>query len=297
MQTSKYLLASERDALWGLTVSTVGYEEIAPGDPYPTRGHADGYYFNIEKGRVLNEYQLLYNPEGEGVFQSTHCPPTPIKAGDMFLLFPGEWHSYHPLPHTGWKSHWIGFRGKNMDDRVRAGFLSPEKPIYHVGYSSVIEELYRTAYQQAMEEAAFSQQVMAGLVNHLIGKMYSLERNNELNKNQAQVDMINRARMMIRKSLESDLTIQQVADHLGVSYSNFRKLFKEYTGLSPATYQQELRLLHAKELLSTTDLTIKEIAYRLNFESPDYFSAKFKAKMGCKPSEIKQQNSGSRQTQ
>jgi len=43
MQTSKYLLANERDALWGLTISTVGYEEIIPGDPYPTKGHADGY--------------------------------------------------------------------------------------------------------------------------------------------------------------------------------------------------------------------------------------------------------------
>ena len=41
-QISKYLLANERDALWGLTVSTVGYEEIAPGDAYPTRGQADG---------------------------------------------------------------------------------------------------------------------------------------------------------------------------------------------------------------------------------------------------------------
>ena len=60
MQTSKYMLATERDALWGLTVSTVGYEEIAPGDDYPTRGHADGYYFDLKKGRVLNEYQLLY---------------------------------------------------------------------------------------------------------------------------------------------------------------------------------------------------------------------------------------------
>jgi AraC-like DNA-binding protein len=103
--------------------------------------------------------------------------------------------------------------------------------------------------------------------------------------------MINRARMLIRKALESNLTIQQVAEELGVSYSNFRKLFKEYTGLSPATYQQELRLLRAKELLSTTDMTVKEIAYRLNFESPDYFSAKFKAKMGCKPSEIMGRNS------
>ena len=123
---------------------------------------------------------------------------------------------------------------------------------------------------------------MAGIVNHLIGMMYSLERNIELNKNHLHVDMINRARLRIRESLESDLTIQKIAEDLGVSYSNFRKLFKEYTDLSPATYQQDLRLLRAKELLSTTDLTIKEIAYRLNFESPDYFSAKFKAKMGCK---------------
>lgn len=287
MQNSKYMLATERDLEWGLTVSTVGYEEIAPGDPYPTKGHADGYYFNIEKGRVLNEYQLLYNPEGEGVFESAHCPQTKIKAGDMFLLFPGEWHTYHPNPRVGWKSHWIGFKGRNMDDRVKAGFLTPEKPIYHVGYSAIIEGLYRRAFAAAREEAAYSQQEMAGLVNHLIGKMYSLERNIELSRNQQQVDMIDKARWRIRESLESETTIQDIAEELGVSYSNFRKLFKEYTGLSPSTYQQELRLLRAKELLSTTDLSIKEIAYRLNFESPDYFSAKFKAKMGIKPSEVK----------
>jgi len=287
MQKSKYMLANERDAQWGLTVSTVGFEVIEPGDPYPTKGHADGYYFNVEKGRILNEYQLLYNTAGEGTFESTHCPKTYIKPGDMFLLFPGEWHSYHPKAHTGWNSFWIGFKGKNMDDRVKAGFLLPEKPIYHVGYSFVIESLYKRAYEIAMEEAAYSQQTLAGIVNYLIGTMYSLERNIELGKNQMQVDMINRARLRIRESLETDVTIKQIADEQGVSYSNFRKLFKEYTGLSPATYQQELRLLRAKELLTTTELSIKEIAYRLNFESPDYFSAKFKAKIGLKPSDIR----------
>ena len=287
MQISKYLLANERDAQWGLTVSTVGFEHILPGDSYPTRGHADGYYFDCNKGRTLNEYQLLYNPEGEGIFQSTNQKPVRLKPGDMFLLFPGEWHSYHPDPKIGWKSYWIGFRGKNMDDRVRAGFLTPTKPIYHVGYSFTLEGLYKRAYEAAVEEAAYSQQLMAGIVNHLIGMMYSLERNRELSKNQQQVDMISRARMRIRESVESDLTIQQIAEELGVSYSNLRKLFKEHTGLSPATYQQELRLLRAKELLTTTELSIKEIAYRLNFESPDYFSAKFKAKMGQKPSEVR----------
>ena len=287
MQISKYLLANDRDAQWGLTVSTVGFEHILPGDSYPTKGHADGYYFDCSRGRTLNEYQLLYNPEGEGIFQSAHVKPTRLMPGDMFLLFPGEWHTYHPAPEVGWKSYWIGFRGKNMDDRVRAGFLTPDSPIYHVGYSFTIEGLYKRAYEAAVEEAAYSQQLMAGIVNHLIGMMYSLERNRELSKNQQQVDMISRARMRIRESLESDLTIQQIAEELGVSYSNLRKLFKEHTGLSPATYQQELRLLRAKELLTTTELSIKEIAYRLNFESPDYFSAKFKAKMGIRPGEVR----------
>ena len=287
MQISKYMLASERDLLWGLTVTTIGYEEIEPGDEYPTHGHADGYYFNLESGRELNEYQLLYIAEGRGTFHSHTVPTAQLREGDLFLLFPGEWHSYSPSPTTGWKSYWIGFKGRNMDDRVRAGFLTPTKPIYHVGFSDDIVHLYKEAYETALCEAAYSQQVLAGLVNHIIGVMYSLERNIELNRNQAHVDMVNRARLEIREHLESSLTIQQVAQDLGVSYSNFRKLFKEYTGISPATYQQDLRLQRAKELLSTTDMSVKEIAYRLNFESPDYFSAKFKIKTGRRPSELR----------
>ncbi len=289
MQTSKYLIANERDALWGLTVSTVGYEEIAPGDEYPTRGHADGYYFDLKKGRILNEYQLLYLTEGEGTFESTNQRPTRIKEGDLFLLFPGEWHTYHPLETKGWKSYWIGFKGRNVDDRVRAGFLSPTKPIYHVGFSSEIVHLYDEAFAKAKEEAAYAQQTLAGIVNHLVGLMYSLERNIKLNKQHDYADVINKARLRIREALESNLTIQQIAMDLGIGYSNFRKLFKEYTGFAPAMYQQELRLQRAKELLSTTTLSIKEIAYRLNFDSPDYFSSKFKIKTGRKPSEFREE--------
>lgn len=287
MQISKYLVVNPRDVQWGLTVNTVGYEEIGVADTYPTRGHADGYYFDIDKGRVLNEYQLLYITEGEGVFNSAHAKDVPLKAGDLFLLFPGEWHSYHPTSKHGWKSYWIGFKGKNVDDRVKVGFLSVEKPIYHVGFSADIIRLYEEAYKRAQEEAPYLQQILAGIVNHLVGLMYALERSMELSKDHTRVDMINLARLRIRESLEVDLTIQQIAEDLGVSYSNFRKLFKEFTGISPALYQQDLRLQRAKELLATTTLSIKEIAYRLRFESPDYFSSKFKIKTGKKPSEFR----------
>ena len=117
--------------------------------------------------------------------------------------------------------------------------------------------------------------------------MYALERNIILNKNTAHVDMVMRAQQYIRESLESTLSIQDIAEKLSVSYSTLRKQFKDYTGLSPAIYQQDLKLQRAKELLTTTNLSIKEIAYRLNFDSPDYFSAKFKIKTGRKPSEMR----------
>ena len=288
MQDSKYLVANERDALWGLTVSTVGYDELQPGEPYPTKGHAGGYYFDINKGRTLDEYQMLYLVEGEGVFTSEHIKEQKIKSGDIFLLFPGEWHSYHPLEDSKWKSYWIGYKGKNMDDRVKYGFMSPEKPIYHVGYSAEIIQLYDSAMKAAKEEAAYSQQRLAGIVNNLIGVMYSKERNIILNRDRNKVDIINKARLIIREKLESRITIQEIAEQMGMGYSNFRKLFKEFTGVSPALYQQELRLQKAKELLSTTNTSIKEIAYQLNFDSPDYFSSKFKMKVGCKPSEYRE---------
>ena len=288
MQTSKYLLASERDAEWGLTISTVGFEKIDPWEAYPTKGHAYGYYFNIDKGRVLDEYQLLYQPEGEGVFESAHIPETRIKPGDIFLLFPGEWHTYRPLTDKGWTSYWIGFKGKNIDDRVKAGFLSPDKPIYHVGFNNDIIAIFEKAMKIADSEDPNYQQTLAGIVNYLIGQMYYLERNCELKKNSDQVDLIAKSKVMIRESLETCITIQEIAQKLGISYSSFRKLFKEYTGIAPAMYQHNLRLQLAKELLTSTDESIKEIAYRLNFGSPDYFSSKFKAKIGMKPSDFRE---------
>ena len=287
MQDSKYLVATDRDDRWGLVVNTVGYDEVGPDESYPTRGHGDGYYFDIERGRILDEYQMLYLVEGEGVFSSRHVKNVSIKAGDIFLLFPGEWHTYHPLQGRAWKSYWIGYKGRNMDDRMKFNFLSLDKPVYHVGFSNDIVYLYDSAIKTAKEETVYCQQILAGIVNNLLGLMYSLERKMELSRKGGYEDMINKARLRIREGVETKITVQEIAAGLGSSYSNFRKLFKEYTGLSPAFYQQDLKLQRAKELLSTTDMSIKEIAYRLNFDSPDYFSSKFKAKIGCKPSEYR----------
>lgn len=287
MQRSKYLVASKRDKAWGLTVSTVGLEEVLPEEPYPTRGHAEGYYFNTDKGRVLQEYQLIYIASGEGLLSTSHVKSIHIREGDAFFLFPGEWHTYHPLTNAGWKSYWIGFKGTNMDSRVKAGFLSKEKPVYHVGQSVEITYLYETAIRIADEEQAFTQQMLAGIINHLIGLVYSLERKYSLRLEGTNVILIDQARILIRQNLDKNLSMQDIARKLNCSYSNFRRLFREHMGVSPVQYQQDLRLQQACELVAYTDKPIKEIAFQLHFESPDYFSTKFKKKTGYTPKEYR----------
>lgn len=283
----KCLIANDRDKQWGLTVSAVGYEEIAPGEEYPTKGSADGYRFNVNEGRELSEFQMLYIVEGAGTLRTKRHGEMELRAGHIFLLCPGEWHSYCPRPDCGWKCYRIGFSGSDMDDRMAAGFFSPDKPLYYVGYYGEIAWLYDEALRVANEEPPYMQQMLAGIVNLLIGMMLIWERGHEVAHAYSHSDMIGKAKKRISEALESSLTIQQLAEELGMSYSNFRKQFKECTGYSPAAYQQDLKLQRAKELLSATDMSIKEIAYRLNFDSPDYFSAKFKIKTGYRPSDMR----------
>ena len=68
MQDSKYLVATERDAQWGLVVNTVGYDEVGPDEEYPTKGHGDGYYFDVVRVRTLELYMLFYFVDGYGFF-------------------------------------------------------------------------------------------------------------------------------------------------------------------------------------------------------------------------------------
>lgn len=76
----KYLIVNDMDRKFGLWVNTVGYQSIPPDSPYPLKEHPSGYYFNAEKGRVLREYQLVYNYKRAAV-----CFPPILLLKDKFV--------------------------------------------------------------------------------------------------------------------------------------------------------------------------------------------------------------------
>ena len=84
-----------------------------------------------------------------------------------------------------------------------------------------------------------------------------------------------------------DVDVEELALKLNVSYSWFRRAFKEYTGYAPAKYFQELKLRKAKQLLVESSKSVKEISYILNYTSAEHFFSIFKKRTGFTPIEYR----------
>ena len=93
----------------------------------------------------------------------------------------------------------------------------------------------------------------------------------------------------LMKDVDNPRDVEAIARELGVSYSWFRKMFRQYAGASPAQYLSQIRFLRAKELLDTTELTVAEIAYRLRFEPPSHFSTFFRKREGVPPQQYRRE--------
>ncbi len=75
---------------------------------------------------------------------------------------------------------------------------------------------------------------------------------------------------------QADFYLGAVADLFHLSQNNLSQQFKRYTGMSPAKYITILRIDKAKELLTKTNLTIKDIASKIGYSDSSIFVRNFK---------------------
>jgi AraC-like DNA-binding protein len=278
----KYLIVNEQDALWGLTINSVGFQHIEAHTSYPQGNHPSRYLFSPQAGRILDEFQLIYISSGKGIFTSKSCEETEIKSGNFFLLFPEEWHNYSPSKDTGWDEYWIGFSGVNMENRVQNNFFNKAKPIFNVGLNDEIVSTYKLAIQVAKAQETGFQQMLAGIVNYLLGLTYAKDKLNTFEDLRV-VNQINKAKIIMLDLYTKEIKLEDIAQEVNMSYSWFRRVFRQYTGFSPSQYLQELRLQKSKDLLTNTLKPVKEIAYEVGFENADYFCTAFRKKIGSTP--------------
>jgi transcriptional regulator GlxA family with amidase domain len=200
------------------------------------------------------------------------------------------WHRYRPGPETGWNEHYIGFKGDYPGYLFKEPFFQASRPVVYIGFQEPVLRLFFEVIQLVQEEKTGFQQVCAASTVLMLSKILSFVRNQEFAGKSIERN-IRRACLYLRENLQQNVNIEQLAAELHVGYSYFRRMFKRYTGISPAQYHLSLRLQKAKDLLVSSNKSVKEITSELGFESSFYFSRIFKEKTGMSPLEFKRNQS------
>ena len=202
------------------------------------------------------------------------------------VLFPGQWHTYHPYQQTGWNEYYIGFEGPVIDDMLKGGFLSKDNQVLEVGLNEELVTLFSRALEIAEADKISCQQYLSGIVLHMIGMILSISKNKIFEV--GDVDQkIEQAKIIMNENVFKDIDPEELAMKLNISYSWFRKVFKDYTGYAPAKYFQELKLRKAKQLLVGTSQSVKEISFMLDYKSTEHFFSLFKKRTGFTPLEYR----------
>jgi AraC-like DNA-binding protein len=282
---NKYFVVSENDKGWGLHTLNCGTSMVRPGTNIIAAEHPDRYKIIWERGRILNEYQLIYLVEGEGVFDSRKSGKIKLKAGSIILVFPDYWHRYKPVDTKLWQTYWVGFQGKLAREFIEKIDLSHKNPVKIIGYQEKIVRVFHDILETSQLEHFGYQQIFVGEIIKLIGIIHTIHRKSEIKQKDA--DRIVQEAKVILMQNSLSISMQKVSKELNMGYSSFRKLFRDYTGISPGQYQMQHKINKAISLLNEGKLSVKEIASELQFESPQYFGRIFKKKTGKTPMEFR----------
>ncbi|MCO6476388.1 MAG: response regulator, partial [Phaeodactylibacter sp.] len=82
---------------------------------------------------------------------------------------------------------------------------------------------------------------------------------------------------------DGDFGIEGLAKAMSLSRSQLYRKTKALTGQSAASYLRAIRLHHGRQLLQKTDLSVAEVAYRVGFNDPAYFSKTYAEQFGYPP--------------
>ena len=91
---------------------------------------------------------------------------------------------------------------------------------------------------------------------------------------------------------DPDTSVESISEHLGISRVQLYKKLISLKGITPSEYLRAMRIRYAEELMRQGDLNVSEIAYKVGFNNPRYFSKYFQDAYGVTPSQYRKQLNG-----
>ena len=204
----------------------------------------------------------------------------PVRAGQGFLILPGEETFYQADERDPWHYAWVGFRGRQAEPLIRQAGLDETHRVFTAVDAPAAWEALAQMRQDA-RNLRLGQLAAAGSLLRFLA-LIAPEHSPDMADGRSRA-LCDKARWYLEGRFDRDVSIQEAADFAGVSRSHLYRLMMAEYGCSPKTLLQRIRMEQAARLLTGTALTLEEIAPRVGLQSGAQLGTAFRRAYGVTP--------------
>lgn len=232
------------------------------------------------KPGIRSYYSLHYIFSGKGVFR-TQNQEFHLTAGDGFMIRPFEIISYQSDADDPWEYAFVSLSGNDAENLIKAAGLE-EKHTFRVADEHGAQNALSRILELARSDTAPLSLYSAALEFIACIPPRVTQRPPRVGG-----DLFHAAIAYIQNSYSFPISVEEIAQHIGVDRTYLFRLFKRFTNLSPQAYLRKYRVHKAKRLLLETDLTLEQVASSTGLNSATQLSKSFRELYGYAPGELR----------
>ncbi|MCM3596149.1 AraC family transcriptional regulator [Metabacillus idriensis] len=147
------------------------------------------------------------------------------------------------------------------------------------------EQRFSFLFLQWLGKRTFFEQLSSSVLTELF--LLISQEKSERNPSAVKEPLVRKMQEYILNNYRRSITIEELSIIAGVTPNYVTILFKEVIGSTPIQYLHQIRINTALNLLSKTEMSVKDVAEYLGYCDQSYFNRMFKKWMGSAPSQIK----------
>ncbi|WP_235296919.1 AraC family transcriptional regulator [Portibacter marinus] len=234
-----------------------------------------------ERQHGAKQYIFIYCTGGEGWVIERDLK-TIVSPNQFIIIEKDAPHSYGASEEHPWTIFWIHFSG-HLSEALYQRYAELNIKDTEVPYMNERIEVFDQIFEVLSDHyRAKNLEYACLLALHFISSFIfnNEDRNsNNFKKNTLTQDII----AYLREHIDKSLRAEDLAQKFHYSTSHILSTFKKSTGYPLFKFFNMKKVQKACEYLNYTDLSIKEISFKLGFQDPLYFSRLFKSQMGVSP--------------
>lgn len=205
-----------------------------------------------------------------------------LSAGDAFIIFPHVVIQYEADASEPWTYSWLAFEGARLGDILAGTSLSPNQPVFPMDLK-LMPRLY-DSFNEALSHGEAGRLRLAALLYEFMFALTEAAPPSAVKLPARKQDgYVHRSLTYIRNHFCENITVSQLAAHIGLDRKYFSVLFKDALGMPPQQYLLHYRMDKACELLESGAYTVGEVARSVGYQDALLFSKMFKKVKGASP--------------